>query len=58
MLRRWRASELKEVMRETVTLEEEPRTGEGGRGGDVEMRLWSNMGDEGSQSGVKGGVPQ
>lgn len=58
MLRRWRASELKEVMRETVTLEEEPRTGEGGRGGDVEMRPRSSMGDAGSQSGVKGGAPQ
>ena len=54
----WRASELKEVMRETVTLEEEPRTGEGGRGGDVEMRPRSSMGDAGSQSGVKGGAPQ
>ena len=44
---------------ETFTLGEEPRTGEGGRRtGDVEMRLWSNRGDQGSQAGVKGGVPQ
>lgn len=43
---------------ETFTLEEEPRTGEGGRRrADVEMRLVQH-GGQGSQAGVKGGVPQ